>query len=39
MEKMKQMTAKPLASYSHEWKPLPQQMVEIAKSKLRERRS
>ena len=33
MEKMKPMTAKPLASYSHEWKPLPQQLVEIAKSK------
>jgi len=32
MEKMKQMTATPLASFSHEWKPLPQQMVEIAKS-------
>src|SRR3984885_4899626 len=33
MEKMKPMTVKPLASYSHEWKPLPQQLVEIAKSK------
>ena len=33
MEKMKPMTAKPLASYSHEWKPLTQQMVEVAKTK------
>jgi gamma-glutamyl hercynylcysteine S-oxide synthase len=33
MDKMKQMTGKPLASYSHEWKPLPQQLVEIAKTK------
>jgi formylglycine-generating enzyme required for sulfatase activity len=32
MEKMKHMTASPLASYSHEWKPLPQQLVEIPKS-------
>ncbi|MGB8536594.1 MAG: SUMF1/EgtB/PvdO family nonheme iron enzyme [Acidobacteriaceae bacterium] len=32
MEKMKSMTATPLASYSHEWKALPQQVVEIAKS-------
>src|SRR3984885_13275332 len=32
MEKMKPMTARPLAGFSHEWKPLPQQMVEIAKS-------
>ena len=37
MEKMKQMTAKPLASYSHEWKPLPQQLVEIAKTEAGER--
>jgi formylglycine-generating enzyme required for sulfatase activity len=27
--KMKDMTAKPLSSYSHEWKTLPQQLVEI----------
>ncbi|MGC2639517.1 MAG: SUMF1/EgtB/PvdO family nonheme iron enzyme [Acidobacteriaceae bacterium] len=33
MARMKAMTARPLASYSHEWKPLPQQMVQIAKSK------
>ena len=32
MAKMKQMTATPLSSYSHEWKPLPQQLVDIAKS-------
>ena len=30
MAKMKQMTAEPLASYSHEWKALGQQVVEIA---------
>ncbi len=29
MAKMKQLTAQPLSSYSHEWKPLPQQLVEI----------
>ena len=29
MSKMKQLTAQPLSSYSHEWKPLPQQLVEI----------
>jgi formylglycine-generating enzyme required for sulfatase activity len=34
MSKMKQMTAKSLASYSHEWKPLPQQVVEIQKTKI-----
>ena len=33
MEKMKPMTARPLASYPHEWKPLPQQLVEIAKTR------
>ena len=32
LAKMKQMTAAPLSSYSHEWKPLPQQLVEIAKT-------
>jgi iron(II)-dependent oxidoreductase len=32
MEKMKQMTATPLSSYSHEWKPLAQQLVDIAKT-------
>jgi gamma-glutamyl hercynylcysteine S-oxide synthase len=32
MEKMRPMTASPLASYAHEWKPLPQQLVEIPKS-------
>lgn len=30
MTKMKEITATALASYSHEWKPLPQQMVPIA---------
>ena len=30
MAKMKAMTAKPLSSYSHEWKVLPQQLVAIA---------
>jgi len=30
MTKMKEMTATPLASYSHEWKTLPQQIVPIA---------
>jgi iron(II)-dependent oxidoreductase len=29
LSKMKQMTSTPLASYSHEWKFLPQQMVQI----------
>ena len=29
MGKMKAMTAKPLSAYSHEWKFLPQQLVEI----------
>jgi formylglycine-generating enzyme required for sulfatase activity len=32
MGKMKQMTATPLSGYSHEWKPLAQQLVEIAKT-------
>ena len=30
MSRMKSMTTKPLSSYSHEWKMLPQQQVEIA---------
>jgi iron(II)-dependent oxidoreductase len=30
LEKMKPMTARPLASYSREWKPLAQHMVEIS---------
>ena len=30
---MKSITAKPLASYSHEWKVLPQQIVPIAATK------
>ena len=30
MMKMKELTTKPLASYSHEWKVAPQQMVPIA---------
>ena len=33
MAKMKAMTAKPLSSYSAEWKTLPQQMVEIPATK------
>jgi hypothetical protein len=33
MSKMKELTAKPLASYSHEWKVLPQQIVPIASTK------
>jgi len=31
--RMKELTAKPLASYSHEWKVLPQQIVQIAATK------
>jgi gamma-glutamyl hercynylcysteine S-oxide synthase len=30
MAKMAQMTAKPLSSYPHEWKSLPQKLVDIA---------
>jgi formylglycine-generating enzyme required for sulfatase activity len=30
LDRMRQMTAQPLSSFSHEWKPLPQQLVEIA---------
>ncbi len=33
LSKMKQMTSTPLASYSHEWKVLPQQIVPIQPSK------
>ena len=33
MAKMKELTAKPLSSYSHEWKVLPQQIVPIAATK------
>jgi gamma-glutamyl hercynylcysteine S-oxide synthase len=33
MSKMKEMSAKPLASYSHEWRVLPQQIVPIAATK------
>ena len=29
LARMKKMTARPLSSYSHEWKALPQQMVDI----------
>src|SRR6266568_2508496 len=29
LSKMKQLTAEPLSTFSHEWKPLPQQLVEI----------
>ncbi len=32
MATMKEMTATPLSSYSHEWKPLPQQLIDIEKS-------
>ncbi len=32
-DKMKSLTDRPLASYSHEWKVLPQEMVPIAASK------
>lgn len=33
MSKMKSLTAKPLSSYSHDWKVLPQQMVPIQGTK------
>jgi len=33
MTKMKELTSTPLASYSHEWKVVPQQMVPIAATK------
>jgi gamma-glutamyl hercynylcysteine S-oxide synthase len=33
MSRMKTMTETPLSSYSHEWKPLTQQLVEIEKTK------
>ena len=33
MAKMKQLTERPLVSYSHEWRVLPQQMVNIAATK------
>jgi|HubBroStandDraft_6_1064221.scaffolds.fasta_scaffold00025_18 iron(II)-dependent oxidoreductase len=33
LSRMKEMTAKPLASYSHEWTVLPQQIVPIAAAK------
>jgi formylglycine-generating enzyme required for sulfatase activity len=33
MSKMKELTTKPLASYSHEWTVLPQQIVPIAATK------
>ena len=33
MDKMKRLTERPLASYSHEWKMLPQQLVNIASTK------
>jgi len=33
MTKMKEMTATPLATYSHEWKVLPQEIVPIAATK------
>jgi iron(II)-dependent oxidoreductase len=34
LSKMKQLTEKPLASYSHEWKPLTQQLVETPPTQL-----
>jgi len=33
MARMKELTAKPLADYSHEWKALPQRIVPIAATK------
>ncbi|HVN18076.1 MAG TPA: SUMF1/EgtB/PvdO family nonheme iron enzyme [Dongiaceae bacterium] len=33
MSKMKELTAKPLSNYSHEWKTLPQQIAPIASTK------
>jgi iron(II)-dependent oxidoreductase len=33
MQRMAEMTKRPLADFSHEWKALPQQMVEIAATK------
>jgi formylglycine-generating enzyme required for sulfatase activity len=33
MKKMAELTATPLAGYSHEWKPLPQKLVKIAATK------
>jgi formylglycine-generating enzyme required for sulfatase activity len=33
MEKMKELTARPLSSYSDEWKVLPQHLLEIAPTK------
>ena len=33
MSRMKQMTGEPLSAFSHEWKPLPQQMVQIAETR------
>ena len=33
LPRMKKMAATPLSSYSHEWKPLGQQLVEIGKTK------
>jgi formylglycine-generating enzyme required for sulfatase activity len=33
LAKMKLLTSKPLSSFSHEWKPLPQQLIEIQPSK------
>jgi len=33
MAKMKELTARPLASYSHEWKVLPQQIIPILATK------
>ena len=33
MSRMKTMTETPLSSYSHEWKPLTQQLVQIEKTK------
>ena len=39
MAKMKQLTAQPLASYSHEWKVLHQQMVPIAATRAGDQRT
>jgi formylglycine-generating enzyme required for sulfatase activity len=32
LARMKQITSEPLSSYSHDWKPLPQQIVDIPKT-------
>ena len=34
LSKMKQLTAEPLSSFSHEWKPLPQKLVDIPPTRV-----